>query len=59
MLNVRLWTTMLREVKRIAQEMELECPSWGLSPGGLPALEWGDLDGLWLVTDPSKETGVG
>ena len=59
MLNVRLWTTILREVKRIAQEMELECQSWGLSPGGLPALGWGDLDGLRLVTDPSKETGVG
>lgn len=41
MLSVRLWTTMLREVKRIAQEMELECPSWGLPSSGVTWMGYG------------------
>lgn len=43
-----------------AQRGEKNCPGDGARVSELgPALEWGDLDGLLLVTDPSRETGVG
>lgn len=58
-LKVWLWTTMLREMKRIAQEMELESLGCSLSPDARPALGCGDLVGLWLLEGPLKETGVG
>lgn len=37
----------------------MEGLGWCLSPGALTALGCGDMDGLWLVEGPSKETDVG
>jgi len=51
-LNVQVWIAMLREVKRIAREVERESLGWGLSTDALAALGCRDLAGFGLLRVP-------